>query len=315
MIAIFPTSGAQPSSRQPQHVADQLSAAFHVPVSVEDATKIMRAAETHNSKALKSALSKYSAQWRALSSRAKARLADAVGGGQAIGVIAGFGTLTNESFAASTLSAQIPAAGSCVITPTPIPTNLDALSVGLDAGPSLSLVGAAGSISIPKKSLGSYQLSSLKSSGTGDIPAGSYTLSGSGHDLTFSVTVNVVGHPTLTNTAALAQVDRSQPLTVTWTGGTPGQFVMIGGYSNHAHTGLPPSIVTYNKGFTCSEAAEKGTLTIPSYILEGLYPTPDGAGALFITYGATSQPLSIAGLDGAWFVDGSSDSVKNIVFK
>jgi hypothetical protein len=65
----------------------------------------------------------------------------------------------------------------------------------------------------------------------------------------------------------------------------------------------------------CSEAAEKGTLTIPSYILQGLHPTPDGAGPLFLTYGPTSQPLSIAGLDGAWFIDGSSGEVKNIVFK
>ena len=39
-------------------------------------------------------------------------------------------------------SAQIPAAGSCVITPSPIPAYLDAVSVGLDAGASLSLVGA-----------------------------------------------------------------------------------------------------------------------------------------------------------------------------
>ena len=144
VIAIAPTTTLQPATRQPRYVADQLSAALHVPVSVEDATKIMHAAEAHNSKALKSALSKYADQWKALSSRAKARLADTVGAGTAIEVIGLFGTVTNESFAASTISAQIPAAGSCVLLPSPFPTFFDALSVGLDAGSSLSLsVGAS----------------------------------------------------------------------------------------------------------------------------------------------------------------------------
>jgi hypothetical protein len=316
LITVGPTSGAQSSSRQRRHVADQLSAAFHVPVSVEDATKIMRAAEEHNSKALKRALENYSVQWKALSAREKARLAETVGSSSTLGVSALFGTVTNESLAASAISAQLPAAGSCVIAPSPLPASLGAVNTGLDAGPSLSLVGAAGSITLQRReAVGDYVASKIYGFTTGDIPTGSYTFSGSGRDLTFSVTVTVPGHPTFTNRAALAQIDRSQPLTITWTGGAPSQFVMIAGYSNHANTGLPPQIVTANKGFTCSEAAEKGTLTIPSYILEGLYPTPDSSGALFISYGPTSQPLSVPGLDGAWFLDASNDEVKNIVFK
>jgi uncharacterized protein (TIGR03437 family) len=315
VIAISPTSTLQPAARQPRYVADQLSAAFHVPVSLEDATKIMHAAEAHNSKALKGALSKYAAQWKALSSRAKARLAETVGSGQAIEVVGLFGTATNESFAASTISAQLPAAGSCVLLPSPFPTNLDAVSTGLDAGASLSLVGAAGSITIKKKSLGDYEAPFSASPAGGDIPTGSYTLSGSGHDLTFSVTVTVAGHPTISNKAALAQIDRSQPLTINWTGGTPGQFVMIGGFSGNHDTGLPPQIAAGKRDFICSEAADKGTFTIPTYITQSLWPTPDASGALLISYGPTSQPLNIPGLDGAWFVDGSSDEVKNIVFK
>jgi hypothetical protein len=142
VIAISPTSTLQPAARQPRYVADQLSAAFHVPVSLEDARKIMHAAEAHNSKTLKGAFSKYAAPWKALSSRAKARLAETVGSGQAIEVVGLFGTATNESFVATTISAQLPAAGSCVLMPSPFPTNLDAVSTGLDAGASLSLVGA-----------------------------------------------------------------------------------------------------------------------------------------------------------------------------
>jgi uncharacterized protein (TIGR03437 family) len=315
VIAIAPTSTLQPASRQPRYVADQLSAAFHVPVSVEDAANIMRAAETQNSKALKNALSKYSAQWKALSSRAKARLAQTVGAGQAIEAIALFGTVTNESFGASTISAQIPAAGTCVLLPSPIPTYFDALSVGLDAGASLSLVGPAGSTTIQRKNMGDYEAPFNASPEGGDIPPGSYTISGNGHDLTFSVTVTVAGHPTIGNKAALAQIDRSQPLTINWTGGTPGQFVMIGGFSSNHDTGLPPQIAAGNRDFICSEAADKGTFTVPTYITQSLWPTPDGSGALLVSYGPTSQPLNIPGLDGAWFVDGSSDEVKHIVFK
>ncbi len=315
LIAIAPTSTLQPAARQPRHVAEQLSAAFKVPVSIEDATRIMQAAESNNSKVLKNALSKYSAQWKALSSRAKAQLAKAVGAGQAIEVIALFGTVTHESFAASLISAQLPAAGSCILLPSPIPTNLDALSTGLDAGTSLSLVGTAGSITIKEKSVGDYEAPFQASPAGGDIPTGSYTLSGNGHDLTFSVTVNVAGHPTISNKAALATVDRSQPLTVAWTGGTPGQFVMLGGFSSNHNTGLPPQIDAGKRDFVCSEAAEKGTFTIPVYIMQTLWPTPDASGALLLSYGPTSQPLNIPGLDGAWFVDGSSDDVKHIVFK
>ncbi len=315
VIAIAPTSTLQPASRQPRYVADQLSAAFHVPVSVEDAKMIMRAAETQNSKALKNALSKYSAEWKALSSRAKARLAQTVGAGQAIEAIALFGIVTKESFGASTISAQIPAAGTCVLLPSPIPTYFDALSIGLDAGASLSLVGAAGSITVQRKAAGDYEAPFRASPEGGDIPPGSYTLSGNGHDLTFSVTVTVAGHPTINNRAALAQIDRSQPLTVNWTGGTPGQFVMIGGFSSNHNTGLPPQIAAGNRDFVCSEAADKGTFTVPTYITQSLWPTPDASGALLISYSPTSQPLNIPGLDGAWFIDGSSDEVKHIVFK
>ena len=177
VIAIAPTSTLQPAARQPRYVADRLSAAFHVPVSVEDAAKIMQAAEAHNSKALKNALSKYSAQWKALSSRAKARLAETVGAGQAIEVVGLFGTVTNESFAASTISAQLPPAGSCVLLPSPIPSNLDAVSTGLDAGASLSLVGAGGSITVQKKSLGDYEAPFQRVPGRRRYPDREVTLS------------------------------------------------------------------------------------------------------------------------------------------
>jgi len=315
VIAVMPISGPQSESRQPRYVADQLSAAFHVAVSVEDAARIMRAAQAHNTKALKHALANYSEQWKALSPRARARLAETVGSSQAVEAIGLFGTVTNDSFAAATLSALLPAAGSCVLAPSPLPKSLNAVSAGLDAGTSLSLAGAAGSITIQKKSAGDYESSSNASLENGDIPTGTYTLSGSGRDLSFSVTVNVIGHPTILNAADLAQIDRSQPLTIKWTGGTPGQFVMIEGYSGNHQTGLPPQIPVGKHGFVCSEAADKGILTIPTYILQSMWPTPDGSGAIVITYNATSQPLSIAGLDGAWFVDGSSDEVNHIVFK
>jgi hypothetical protein len=90
---------------------------------------------------------------------------------------------------------------------------------------------------------------------------------------------------------------------------------MIGGFSGSHDTGLPPQIAAGKRDFICSEAADKGTFTIPTYITQSLWPTPDASGALLISYGPTSQPLNIPGFDGAWFVDGSSDEVKHIVFK
>jgi hypothetical protein len=169
--------------------------------------------------------------------------------------------------------------GQCVVVPSPLPSQFGVISTGLDAGPSISLVGAAGPLTLQKKSLGDHQSSLNFNFAVGEIPLGSYTFSapGGANIGAFSVTVNVSGHPTFTNTAALATIDRTQPLTVTWTGGVAGTFALIIGYADDNFTGLPVQIPVSKTGFVCTQGAATGTLTIPPYILQAMWPTQGGS--------------------------------------
>lgn len=314
--SVLPGDVYSASSRQAQLAADRLSEALHVKVPVEDAIRIMRAADSHNIKALRDAMAKYAPQWKALSAKAKARLTEAAATGSRLSTEAILGTVTNESLTAAFVSAQLPPAGSCVVMPSPLPRNLGATVRGLNAGSSLSMIGPAGSLTLQPQSTGYYQ-AAIGSAVTGpDIPTGTYTISSiGGADLgPFSVTVTVSGHLTLSNKSALSTVDRTQPLTVTWTGGTSGQFALIAGYASNGNTGLPPQIFSSKARFVCAANASQGTLTIPPYILSSMWPTPDGSGLLLIGTNPLSQPISIPGLDAAFFVDGSSDST-SVIFK
>jgi hypothetical protein len=140
-----------------------------------------------------------------------------------------------------------------------------------------------------------------------DLQPGSYTISGSGgHDLgALSATLKVGGNIIWTNKTAVSTVDRSQPLTVTWAGGTTPGYVWIGGYVE-----LPPLGAI---AFACSEDITKGSFTIPSFILSAL-PAAASGGAMFIAPHPLSQPVTIPGADLGYFIDGSSDS-RSVVYQ
>lgn len=295
----------------------QLSEALHVKVPPQDAERIMRAAQSRDRKAISVALSKYARQWKSLSARKRLSLAAtaaANAGRQGIGVA--FGGISNEGFAAALFSAQFPPAGSCVVLPATAPSKVGTSGGGLDAGSSLSLIGAAGPMSLTPAAKGAYYSEFPISIMGSDVPLGSYTLSGTGGaDIgPFSVTTTVSASLAFTNKSQLAQIDRTQPLVVSWTGGAAGQYVLIGGYSQGTYAPLPPQITTGPARFICTEAVSKGTFTIPAFVLSSLWPTPDGSGVLFIAPNPLSQPVNIPGLDAAWVMNASSDSA-NVMFK
>ena len=158
---------------------------------------------------------------------------------------------------------------------------------GLDAGSSLALSGPAGARTLMPSRTGQYQVI-FGSAPTGpNVPPGTYTISGGGgRDLgAFGATLKVGGNIVWTNKAAISTIDRSQPLTVTWVG-NPGD-VFIGGYVESPATGFV--------GFSCAEDADKGTFTIPSFILSAL-PKAATGGAMFIGPHPLSQPVTIPGV-------------------
>ena len=108
-----------------------------------------------------------------------------------------------------------------------------------------------------------------------NVPPGVYTLSGAGgKDIdAFTATLNVGANIVWTNKTSISGVDRSQPLTITWSGGSNPGYVLLGYSDSSTHQ---PS------GFLCSEDAAKGSFTIPSFILSALHPT-GARGVIFRT--------------------------------
>jgi hypothetical protein len=126
---------------------------------------------------------------------------------------------------------------------------------------------------------------------TGAIPSsgGTFTFTGSGGVDVGSFTSTVtLSNPILnwTNQSAAVTVDRTQGLLVTWTGGNPGTYVVIGGTSTSTASGVIA-------GFGCRVAAEAGQFAVPSYILLGL---PAGSGGVNVQNDIFSA-LSATGLD------------------
>jgi uncharacterized protein (TIGR03437 family) len=302
-IAVGPSSILGPGT-QPQAVGERLSAALHTPVSEAEAARLIRAYRSRSPRAIRIAMSRHASRWKALDAETKARLIAQISLTQD-SVSAEFGSLSSEGVVATVVSAQFPPAGECTVLPNAVPFGLGSVGAGLDAGASLAMTGSAGSLALRQANKGQYQ-ATFSAPPTGpNIPLGAYTINGTGgKDVgAFSTTVTVAGHLLISNKSSLANVDKTQPLTVTWTGGVAGNYVLVGGGSGR----LP------NSYFACAEDAGKGTLTVPAYILGSINTSTAANGILWIAPNPLSNQITIPGIDLAYFIDGSNDSV-NVAF-
>ena len=283
---------------QRRDLAQRLSKLLRVNVAPQDVEGLLRARQNHDQRAARRIMAKYAAAWKALGPTAKAAVNREVSLTQE-GALGAFGEYFSPSTLAAAFGGLFPSQGTCTVA------NLASQpsgrsSTGLDAGPSLTLTGQAGSWTLMPTSAGEYQALFGSTPSGPDIPPGSYTVAGGGGRGVgaFSANLTVGGNILWANKQAISTVDRSQPLTVTWSGGTRPGYVLIGGYSESSTGG--------HLTFICSEDISKGSFTIPSFILSAL-PASAG-GAMFIGPHPLSQPVSISGVDLAFFVDGSSDS-------
>jgi hypothetical protein len=285
------------------YLADILSKLLRVKVSQEDVAKLLRAGQTHNQRALTRAMMKYAAAWQALSPAAKAAVRAALNSNQE-GAVAVFGQFSSPATLAAALGGLFPSQGTCTTLPS-VP--LGSSATGLDAGSSLALSGSAGSWTLAPTRLGQYQVLFGSTPAGPNLPPGAYSITGSGgRDLSaFSATLNVGGNIAWTNKAAVTAINRSQPLTVTWSGGTNPGYVVVGGYVNSNTRGIV--------GFVCTENSSKGSFTIPSFILSMLPPAATGGG-MFVSPHPLSRQVTIPGVDLAYFMDGSNDS-KSVVYQ
>lgn len=168
----------------------------------------------------------------------------------------------------------------------------------LDAGPQINLNGPRGAKVMRRSTepnlIGTY-FETLFSSGIG-LPGGggsgtpdylvpgNYTFNngGGGADVGgFTAQFTFPGNTNWTNRAAIASVNRSQGVTVNWTGGDPNGTVQIFGYSVSDTT--DSAIAGF---FNCIERASVGTFTVPSHVLLALPPSPTGGAASLAPLGA-----------------------------
>jgi hypothetical protein len=128
---------------------------------------------------------------------------------------------------------------------------------------------------------------------------GSYTISGSGGSAvgSFSAPFTV---PALlsSNLASIKTIDRTKDLTITWTGGSSGEFTAISGTAS-VGGGLGPSATSPGNVFLCIAPASAGTFTVPSFVLEALPSTVNEFASSFLLIGTQTEPIkfSASGLD------------------
>ena len=159
---------------------------------------------------------------------------------------------------------------------------------GLNAG-TVSLTGPAGlAVTFTP---GLIQGTSGATLAANQIPpsGGTYTFTGTGGSdvgpFTASVTLT---NPLFvwTNESAAATVDRTQPLTLTWTGGNPGTFITLSG-------GVTKSGLTI--AYSCRILVDPGQFTVPAYILLGV---PAGSGSTVMQQ-QVGLPFAVTGIDDA----------------
>ncbi len=192
---------------------------------------------------------------------------------------------TGASFGTS--SGSVYSIGSCFVTQVISVSGSLPTFTGLDAG-NISLTGPAGSYTLSSFSKGEY---------VAELPAGAITSSGGaftyngsgGADVgSFKATINLP-NPLLnwTNQSAAATINRASGVTVNWTGGGPGTYVIISGSSSDSTTGA-------NGSFTCLANQSAGSFAVPGYVTSTL---PAGTGGLTVENAASYSTFTASGLD------------------
>jgi uncharacterized protein (TIGR03437 family) len=200
-------------------------------------------------------------------------------------------------------SAAAPRAGSCLVIQSPgyTPT----ANVGLDAG-GASATTPAGPYNLVGINgyKGVYELIFSPSS-PGSVPgvvndgtllkAGTYAFSVTGGADVGSASASIDFPLTFawTNDASITSIDRSKPLTVTWSGGTAGGLVLIEVQSSASET-VSGTLLCYVDAMLGTYTVSSGLLSAlpPSYSLSG---NPQGAFAISETF--VGGTFSASGLD------------------
>jgi uncharacterized protein (TIGR03437 family) len=201
-----------------------------------------------------------------------------------------FADFTKETGAAyGSSSGSAFSLGSCYVSEVVSATGSTPTVVGLDAG-TLTLTGPAGTYTLKPLSFEKGDYTDILPSNAITSSGGAFTYNGGGGaDVgSFKTTINLP-NPLLawTNQSAAATINRAQGVTVDWTGGASGSYVIIEGYASDQNTGA-------NGSFTCIANQSALTFAVPSYVTSTL---PAGSGSLIVENVASYGTFSATGLN------------------
>jgi uncharacterized protein (TIGR03437 family) len=199
--------------------------------------------------------------------------------------LATFTKISGASFTSSSGSAF--SIGSCFVSEVVNISGGIPSIVGLDAG-NISVAGPAGSYPLTSVIKGEYEASLPANAITSSGGAFTFTGSGGADVGSFKTTINLP-NPLLdwTNQSVGASVNRAQGVKVTWTGGSPGSYVIIEGNSSDEKTGA-------SGNFTCVANQSDLAFTVPAYVTSTL---PAGSGQLGLENASSYTTFSAKGLD------------------
>jgi uncharacterized protein (TIGR03437 family) len=144
----------------------------------------------------------------------------------------------------------------------------------LDAGTPLAVNGPAGNFALHREILdGNISYSLLLDQTGSTLTPGAYMVSGPGGPDVGSISASIDVPPPLvwTGQENILEVDRSNGVTVNWTGGDPTGYVQVAGYSIVA-TDISTG-AGIGASFDCTASTTAGSFTVPAYILLALPPT------------------------------------------
>lgn len=221
--------------------------------------------------------------------------------------------------------------GACTVFTTSgnetVPTPVDPIKPQvLNAGPAINITGPGGAKQLTRDAqTGTYsgQLSGslpggipgLPGGGTGSeayLVPGTYTFDNGtgGSDVGgFRTQITIPAALSWSNQAAISTVTRSAGQQITWTGGDPGAYVTMAGFS----TSAAPRV---SGGFFCTERVSAGNFTIPAYVLLSLpQNSGEGTGVLSVGSGSSLRASPApSGLD-ALFLQYTTSAAKTVNYR
>src|ERR1039458_9386646 len=205
-----------------------------------------------------------------------------------------FDRVTGSSVGSSSGSVSL---GGCIVTETGASgTTTTTTTTAIDAG-TITVTGpVGGTVTLTSSTFAGIGLYYAQLA-AGAIPTsgGTFTFKGSGGSVSpfigpFTASLTFP-NPILTwtNSNNAATVTRSSGLGVSWTGGSSGTYVIIGGSSSATVAGQSVS-----GSYTCIAPVSAGSFTVPSYVLATL---PGGSGTTAVSNYTNYQTFTASGLE------------------